>query len=193
MLWEAGFRASGMDLAPTAVEMALRHRVPPGDHDRCGGEPCFKQGSAAAIPWPDQSFDAIMSTDVLEHIPPGLVPQVALEFARVAREHLFLAVKCKEEVRKKYINRLSGNVVQAHALHETVQTAQWWKARFEQTGAWRCTFSQLLIKGKLGEKWKKRAQEQDPSRPRIALDDQGNPADNFRMFCTSRKIFNHVH
>ena len=59
-LWNAGFIASGMDLANAAVSMATRLRSPAAA-EACGGAPCFKQGSAAAIPWHDASFDAILS------------------------------------------------------------------------------------------------------------------------------------
>jgi len=42
-------------------------------------------GSAAALPFPDQSFDASIASDVMEHIPPALRDQVVSEIFRVTR------------------------------------------------------------------------------------------------------------
>jgi hypothetical protein len=93
LLWHHGFSASGMDLAATAVAMATKHRAPTMGAEEsltpCGGDACFKQGSAASIPWANESFDAIMTTDVLEHVPPPLIGAVVSEFARVATRQLF--------------------------------------------------------------------------------------------------------
>ena len=132
-LWELGFRASGVDLAPTAVAMATRLRVPRQGSESCGaeGEACFKQGSAAAIPWPNASFDAILSTDVLEHVPVELVPTVVDEFTRVARAALFLVIALNPEGQKTNLG----------VLHETVEPADWWRSRFEGDGLWNCSTS----------------------------------------------------
>ena len=135
MLWSKGFHASGMDLSTTAVNLAIRNRKKPeqtvaGD-DPCDGHACFKQGSAAAIPWPNASFDAIMTTDVLEHVPEPLLPTVVAEFTRVAVEALFMAISVVAE-RVKF-----GNAT----LHETVRKGSWWKAAFEASNHWRCRHS----------------------------------------------------
>lgn len=173
LLWNLGIHASGTDLAPTAVKMATRLRVvgpPPAGASElswpCLRDDCFKVGSAAALPWANRSFDAILSTDVLEHVPPPLVPQVVREFSRVARSHLFLAIALEaawedtEEGRKYcathdpsqptvikgrkhylcFASRLgSAGREAAPVVHETVQPAAWWKHSFEEGGTWSCT------------------------------------------------------
>ena len=48
--------------------------------------PCFQQAPASQLPFADQSFDAIMSTDVLEHVLEKDVPALIQEFARVTRK-----------------------------------------------------------------------------------------------------------
>ena len=59
-----GARWSGLDLTAESVERVrarLRVRkLPPAE---------VRQGSALAIPWPDDSFDAVFSHGVLHHIP----------------------------------------------------------------------------------------------------------------------------
>merc|ERR1711972_1163681 len=121
MLWEAGRHASGMDIAPTAVRMALKHRHPPPGYCL---DKCFQQGSAAAIPWPTKSFDAIMTTDVLEHIPEADVPTVAKEFARIARQAVYAKIATTAEGKHKPLNTLHANMKggdfdKFHYLHET--------------------------------------------------------------------------
>lgn len=59
-----GARWSGMDLTEESVRrVEARLAVRALDHDD------LKQGSAAAIPWPDDSFDIVFSHGVLHHIP----------------------------------------------------------------------------------------------------------------------------
>ena len=108
LLWSHGLYASGLDLSPTAVRMATTLRVPPEQAVAnpwwpCGRDACFKVGSAAALPWANASFDAILTTDVLEHVPPPLVPSVAAEFSRVVQRGfgggaLFMAIALKEDM-----------------------------------------------------------------------------------------------
>lgn len=148
LLWEAGFRASGTDLARTAIFMALMHRAIPAmlthwlaTADPCNGEACFKVASPTRIPWADASFDAIMTTDVLEHVPPALLPTVLSEFSRITkptRSWLFIGVSTKVEHRKFAGTR----------LHETVQNGLSWKATIEQGGAgWRCALPPVRVRG----------------------------------------------
>ena len=138
LLWSHGLYASGLDLSPTAVRMATTLRVPPEQAVAnpwwpCGRDACFKVGSAAALPWANASFDAILTTDVLEHVPPPLVPSVAAEFSRVVQRGfgggaLFMAIALKEEV-----NKFGG-----HVLHESIRRAAWWSGVFEEAGPWKC-------------------------------------------------------
>jgi 2-polyprenyl-3-methyl-5-hydroxy-6-metoxy-1,4-benzoquinol methylase len=132
LLWRAGFDASGMDIAPTAVVLArthrrwerLRDRI--HKHDPCRGEPCFKQGSGASMPWANRSFSVIMSTDMLEHLPTELVPLAVAEMTRVATEALFLVIAAGPDAKLGV------------QLHETRQTYPWWQRQREASGHWLC-------------------------------------------------------
>ena len=50
--------------------------------------------SAAALPVADRSFDAVVASDVLEHIPPDLRAQVIKEALRVARKLVIFGFPC---------------------------------------------------------------------------------------------------
>jgi len=49
-------------------------------------------GSADALPFPDNSFDAIICAEVLEHMPFGSSCQAIREIYRVTRKHAFVTV-----------------------------------------------------------------------------------------------------
>ncbi|KAJ1634317.1 hypothetical protein T492DRAFT_515409 [Pavlovales sp. CCMP2436] len=119
MLWRHGYCGGGSDLAQTAVDMAIKARVPSAAIvARCGpasGAEIFRQGSAAALPWPSRHFAAIISTDVLEHVPEPLIPSVVREFARVARDKLFLMIATQPE---------GASIRRGHEVHREELRAQ---------------------------------------------------------------------
>ncbi len=50
------------------------------------------QLTGTTLPFADESFDVVVSTDMLEHVPPRDRPTAIAELARVCRRALFLAV-----------------------------------------------------------------------------------------------------
>jgi SAM-dependent methyltransferase len=48
-------------------------------------------GDGARLPWADSTFDAVVSSDTLEHVPPGARPSFVAELARVSRDVVVLA------------------------------------------------------------------------------------------------------
>ena len=139
-----GLNASGVDISTTAVNMARKRH---GDNPRLCVGTCWQQAAATALPFADSSFDAIMSTDVLEHLDPPDVDNAVAELARVARKWMLLKVS----------NRLESNRMQAiqapfgkgtfareaqrqfhrdlpPQLHASVHDADWWISKFKAVG-----------------------------------------------------------
>ncbi len=55
-------------------------------------------GSAEQLPFPDRSFDLVMATEILEHLPVALYQQVISELARVADKHILVTVPNSENL-----------------------------------------------------------------------------------------------
>ena len=54
--------------------------------------------SAHQLPFADQSFDLVMTTEILEHIPESLYPVVLRELARVSRRYVLITVPNQENL-----------------------------------------------------------------------------------------------
>lgn len=68
--------------------------------------------SAADLPFADRSFDVVLASDVLEHVPPDLRRKVILEAARVAHKLVIFGFPCgtvahdlDKELRQTYLKR----------------------------------------------------------------------------------------
>ncbi|WP_428565916.1 MAG: class I SAM-dependent methyltransferase [Solidesulfovibrio sp. DCME] len=65
-------KAFGLDLSATALDLARRR-----------GPLALTRASAAALPFADASFDAVLSLDVLANLPPRLLPTALADCRRV--------------------------------------------------------------------------------------------------------------
>ena len=85
-LAKAGAEVSGLDYSAAAVDLTremLTEIQPDAD---------IRVGSVTDLPWPDDTFDRIQFSDVIEHLdPPQTVPALA-EFRRVLRPGGFVLV-----------------------------------------------------------------------------------------------------
>lgn len=131
-LWSLGIRASGVDISNNAIALAKRTRGEPAD--KCVG-PCFQQGPATQLPWPNRSFEAIISSDVLEHLEPEDVDEAIGEIGRVASRFLVLKIAARHDstptyktMDKETWSQLPGD------LHPVVKQMPWWHAKFAHVG-----------------------------------------------------------
>jgi ubiquinone/menaquinone biosynthesis C-methylase UbiE len=53
------------------------------------------QGSLSSIPWPDDTFDIVFSSEVLEHIPSQQIPACLSEMVRVSRGFLVMTISLR--------------------------------------------------------------------------------------------------
>ena len=57
------------------------------------------EGNASDLPFPDASFDFVLCVEVLEHIPPAMLPDACRELERVAAERLLVGVPYRQDLR----------------------------------------------------------------------------------------------
>ena len=138
MLWETGKVAAGIDIAELGVQRAIAWRCQTPvvcNTTRCGAAAsCFQVGSALAIPVSEKSYDAVISTDVLEHIFMDDVPKVLSEFTRVARKMIVVKVASMIELKNLAAELNSPKTHGIQNLHVTSQKLDWWKLQFEKVG-----------------------------------------------------------
>jgi 2-polyprenyl-3-methyl-5-hydroxy-6-metoxy-1,4-benzoquinol methylase len=104
-----GIDARGLDVAGCAIEEG--NRQAPG---------CFELGSILDIPYPDDSFDTVICTDVLEHLAEPDVPRALSELYRVTKRSLFATIA----------TRLDRDGI----WHLTVHDRTWWEKRLLDVG-----------------------------------------------------------
>ena len=111
-----GYVARGIELSDWIVQTQC-----PDLHQ----ERIVQIGSLEDLPYRDNSFDLVFSSDVLEHIPVESIPRVASELVRVARRDLFFSISLRpSSMNNKY--------------HVTLRPRAWWEQQFENCGVSVC-------------------------------------------------------
>lgn len=82
-----GIAGTGIEITPAKVDYARSRGVD------------LRLGDAGALAFEDRSFDAVISCEVLEHLPFGVYEKALTEFARVAREWVIVTVPFDEHRR----------------------------------------------------------------------------------------------
>lgn len=108
-LLNRGINAFGCDISAVVVERA-NLRFPRR----------FFEGSALSMPFPEGSFDVVVSTDCMEHLAPADVPAALREMCRVSSRYVFLQIATTPD----------------HDGHwrRTVENRDWWEARCFEAG-----------------------------------------------------------
>lgn len=57
------------------------------------------QGTGAALPFRDGTFEGVLCSEVLEHVPAGILGQVCRELGRVARRFMLIGVPFRQDLR----------------------------------------------------------------------------------------------
>lgn len=143
-MWSMGLLASGVDIAPAAVALATaQHGANP---IKCVG-PCWSAARATALPFADGAFDALVSTDVLEHLAEEDVERAVRELARVTSTWMLLKISNRHEATRMETTRAplakdrgtyaasakrQYNVTLPRHLHTAVHEQAWWVAQFER-------------------------------------------------------------
>lgn len=147
-LWPEGYKASGVDVSAVAIKRA--HELHGEPKDRCM-PPCFATASVSAtIPWANRTFDAVISSDVLEHLRHAEVDGAVQEIARVTSKVILLKIPVRADwVDAKQIQQVDAMQVTANLasranatghghitgklpanLHDTIKPPSFWIAKF---------------------------------------------------------------
>ena len=57
------------------------------------------QGNVTCLQYEDNSFDLVLCTEVLEHIPQNLLEKACAELSRVSKKYLLIGVPYKQDIR----------------------------------------------------------------------------------------------
>ncbi|MFK2904156.1 methyltransferase domain-containing protein [Dyella ginsengisoli] len=108
-LLDRGVSAVGLDVSEVVVARS---------NDRAPGR--FFPGSVLALPFDDDAFETVVSTDCMEHLAPEDVPAALREILRVTRKNVFLKIATTQD--------RDGH------WHLTVEGRAWWEARCFEAG-----------------------------------------------------------
>jgi len=118
-LLEHGVEAMGVDIALRPVEESNRKN--PGR---------FCLGSILQLPFADNSWDTIVSTDCLHHLAEADVPRALTELKRVARRNVYINLATRADRDKRW--------------HLTVRGREWWEQQFFAAGFRRHALDQVI-------------------------------------------------
>ncbi|MHA2279726.1 MAG: class I SAM-dependent methyltransferase [Promethearchaeota archaeon] len=88
----------------------------------------LKQGEAQDLPYPDDQFDLVICTDVLEHLPEDDARKAIGELKRVGINHVWIQTDESFCVEDQY---LAGTQWEDLTLHETRRTIYWWETNIQ--------------------------------------------------------------
>ena len=108
-LLQKGIDAYGLDVSEVVVARS---------NERWPGR--FRKGSVLSLPYADQTFQTIVSTDCMEHLTPEDVSAALREMHRVSSRFVFLQVATTQDRDKHW--------------HLTVEGRMWWESHCFEVG-----------------------------------------------------------
>lgn len=128
LLQKQGIKAVGVEVAVPGVINATMMRRP------------VLYGSAVELPFGDNAFDIVMSTDVMEHLRPEDVAKAIAEQHRVVKGGGVLIMKIASfpsGVYERGFIKEAGLEEVVDRLHLTVRKHSWWVDMYKETGTLR--------------------------------------------------------
>lgn len=141
-----GYDAWGIDPAPRAIEYCEKRRL----------TTCVT-GSAVTIPFEDNSFHIIFSTDTIEHIRPREVDKVIDEFYRVATHYLVLSIALQREANTEDLDHAAGRykTLRGLELHKSQFSSLKWIELFTRENRFEVVQENIVFipdnKGRYGD------------------------------------------
>lgn len=125
-LIKMGYDAYGIDVSNTAI-----------NYCRDRGLTTCMVGSATDIPFEDNFFDIIISTDVLEHLLIEDVEKTVSEFKRVVKGYCLLGIACDKESNEVPLENVKNTFnayLDLDTLHTTIIDPKEWDKAFLNKG-----------------------------------------------------------
>jgi protein-L-isoaspartate(D-aspartate) O-methyltransferase len=112
-----GVEIAGLDVSAYAIE-----------HAKAEVQPFLQQGDAVSLPYPDRSFDLVLSINTLHNLYNFDLRRALREMERVSRGHKYVIVDSYRSEREKV------NLLYWQLTCECFYTPQEWEWFFEQSG-----------------------------------------------------------
>lgn len=112
-----GIELAGIDISSYAIENAIEDM-----------RPCLQVGCATELPFPDHSFDVVISINTLHNLERGDLIQALREIERVGRGKAFVTVDAYRDAEEK------RRMFDWNLTARTVLSVDEWKALFAEAG-----------------------------------------------------------
>lgn len=136
-LQDNDYDSYGIDIANRAIELCKNRGIQ---------ENKVFVASMTQLPFQNNFFDAIVSTDVIEHILPEDLDLMVNEFYRVTTKYIICDIATKIETDKSHIKQLSNQlngILNNDELHTTVYSSSKWIDTFTSSNKFKLIDSKV--------------------------------------------------